>query len=342
MSSPPFSAPAPAAAARPSMPRSWRLLLRVTGAFALLLFLLPTVFVVKYYAFDRPREAARARLVSLARFTPVVAVDVVAPPLAPSASGNGAVFYARALQSWADRTTAGSALPRPEEAALFLEGARRKECRFFAPDPRARPLFVFHDAAGDGQPTPYRFPLSPREPYRYLGAAIGLTQALARLPVPPRQKIVLGRAIVRFGDALGREGATRTHLFVAQGITKTGLRLLLPEGGNGLKRYVYGQQAWAEAAQRKYALLEGGDADNLLLQARVARSDADPLWRREAVWALGETLRQPGLVWRRPLEALQAKATLSESAARDPDPSLRAAAAETLNEVARNGAVIRR
>lgn len=324
------------------MPRSWRLLLRVTGAFALLLFLLPTVFVVKYYAFDRPREAARVGLISLTRLAPAVSVDVIAPPLAPTTPGNGAVSYTRAMQSWADRPPGASPLPRPAELALLLEGARRRDCRFFAADPRARPLFVFRNPDANHAPTPYRFPLSPREPYCYLGAAIGLTQAVARLPAPPRQRAVLGRAIVRFGDALGREGATWTHRFVAQGIIKTGLRLLPPEGGSGVKRYMDAQQAWGDAAQRKYALLARRDADNLLLQTRVARGDADPLWRREAVWALGETLTQPGLTWRRPLETLQAKATLSEAAARDPDPSIRAAAAETLNTVAQNGAVIRR
>ena len=40
----------------PTMPKSWQWLLRITGLVAMLLFLTPTAYVVKYYAVDLPRE----------------------------------------------------------------------------------------------------------------------------------------------------------------------------------------------------------------------------------------------------------------------------------------------
>ena len=107
------------------------------------------------------------------------------------------------------------------------------------------------------------------------------------------KQVVLGRAIVRLGDGLGREGATRTHLAVAQDMERIGLRLLLPSRDPALRKYVDAQQAFADQVQAKFAALTASDPDNLLLQARVARGDADPLWRREAVWALGQTLAAP-------------------------------------------------
>lgn len=332
------------------MPASWRLLMRVTGALALLLFLAPTVYVIKYYAFDRPREEKRATQVSITRIIPAVTLDAIAPPLAPTAPGNAAEFYTRAIQSYADRTHGqrGGPLdfPTPSEIGALFEGARRRDSRFFVADARGNPRFVFRDPDGGGAPAPYQFPLTAREKYRYLSAAVGLAgataHAAASAPPTDRHQIIIGQALVRFGDALGREGATRTHLAVARIVKRTGLALLLRSGGDALKKYVYSQQAFDDAVQAKYALLEPNTPDNLLLQSKVAQHDADPLWRREAVWALGETLSAPSLTLRRPLEALSAKATLAAVATRDPDRSVRAAASATLGQIAQRGAVIQR
>jgi hypothetical protein len=49
---------------KPAMPTSWQWVLRITGAIAILLFLTPTVYVVKYYAIDLPREQKLAHEVS--------------------------------------------------------------------------------------------------------------------------------------------------------------------------------------------------------------------------------------------------------------------------------------
>jgi len=314
------------------MPASWKLLLRATGAFALLIFLLPTVYVVKYYALDKPREVARARLVSLTRISQTVSLASIAPPLVPTAPGNAAAFYMAAINSYAKRASSekNADVPTPAEASYIFEGARRQKCQFF-----------------DAKPALYPFPRTPTEKYQYLSAAVRLARAMANVPQSlgqgsgERQEMI-GRAIIRFGDALGRERATRTHLQVARIVKTFGLRLLLPKGGNALKQYVYSQQAFDDAIQAKYALLEPVSADNILLQEKVARQDADPMWRREAVWALGTTLETPGIGWQRPLETLTAKATLAEAAVRDPEPSIREAAQAMLGEVARRGAVIRR
>lgn len=50
--------------AKPAMPASWQWLLRLTGIFALLLFLTPTFYVIKYYSLDLPREQAKVKSVS--------------------------------------------------------------------------------------------------------------------------------------------------------------------------------------------------------------------------------------------------------------------------------------
>lgn len=337
-------------APRPPTPKAWRRLMRVTGALALLLFLAPTVYVVKYYAFDRPRETQRAALVSTARILPAAPLDTIAPPLAPPAPGNAAEFYARAIQSYADRTHAGRGggadLPTPSEMSALFEGARRPAGRFFPAGTQADPHLVFRDPDGDGAPLPYHYPVTAREKYRYLSAAVGLARATAHAAASASptlgHQLVIGRALVRFGDALGREGATRTHLAVAHIVKRLGLGLLLRFGGNDLKKYVYSQQTFDDAVQAKYTLLEPNTPDNLLLQAKVAQRDADPLWRREAVWALGETLSAPDITLRRPLEALTGKATLAAVATRDPNPSVRAAASATLGQIAQRGAVIQR
>ena len=41
---------------KPAVPASWQCLLRMTGAIAILLFLTPTFYVMKYYAVDRPQQ----------------------------------------------------------------------------------------------------------------------------------------------------------------------------------------------------------------------------------------------------------------------------------------------
>ena len=57
---------------------------------------------------------------------------------------------------------------------------------------------------------------------------------------------------------------------------------------------------------------------------------------------MGETLRRPGVAYKRPLECLLAKATLADLATKDPDPAVRAEASAELGKVAQGGAVIRR
>ncbi len=47
-------------------PPAWKWLMRVTGTFAMLLFLTPTFFVVKYYGVDKPREDKLVRAASAA------------------------------------------------------------------------------------------------------------------------------------------------------------------------------------------------------------------------------------------------------------------------------------
>lgn len=325
--------------------------MRASGTLALLLFLAPTVYVVKYYASDKPREEQRARLVSLAPLPPSLPVDAIAPPLAPSADGNAAQWYVPAIQSYARRAFAdggamGVPLPTPTEVAGLLEGGQRRTCAFFNADPLAKPRFVFRDP-DTGRDSPYRYPLTAREPYRYLSYATRLALAMSLAPTPPgpgadAEQATVARAIIRFGEGLGREHATRTHLAVANAVQRIGLRMLLQHPTQALRRYVDAQQTGEDAVQAKYALLEPINPDNIALQTRVARADPAPLWRREGVWAVGETLRAPGFALRRPLEAVLARAALADIAGRDPDPSVRAAAGTTLGEAAQRGAVIRR
>ncbi len=62
MSIPPPSPPsAPNPPPKPVLKPFWKWLLRATTAATMLLFLAPTVYVLKYYGFDRPREEALAR-----------------------------------------------------------------------------------------------------------------------------------------------------------------------------------------------------------------------------------------------------------------------------------------
>ena len=170
---------------KPQMPASWRWMLRITGTLGMLLFLTPTFFVIKYYLSDRPREAARARQVSLARLAPTASLDSIAPPLQPTASGNAALYYTKAIQSFANRAYLaqqnGKTIPVPSdtEAALLFEGARRTDCHFFGTDKNGQPLFTFHDPERGGAAEPYRYPLTAEEPGHYLARPSGW-------PKPPR------------------------------------------------------------------------------------------------------------------------------------------------------------
>ena len=64
--------------------------------------------------------------------------------------------------------------------------------------------------------------------------------------------------------------------------------------------------------------------------------------RTKAIQTIGRILRAPRMNYERPLECLSAKATLSDLAAKDPNPAVRAVASEELGKVAQGGAVIRR
>ena len=337
--------------ARPPAPPFQRRLLRLTGAFAMLLFLTPTAYVLKYYTVDQPRETARAALISTVPLAPTVPLDTIAPPFSPANSQNAAAFYCRAIQSFADQAHHLSALPAPTlpltpgEATALQQGAHCTRCRFFVADASGQPSFTFHDPDQNGAPTPYRFPVTAQEKYRYLSAAVGLAEAMVKAanaanPAGP-DRARIGGIIIRFGEGIGNEEATYTHVQVALIIKRLGLGLLPPQS-RGLQAYVDAQERYKEAIEAKYALLEVETPDNLPLQAKVAEHDTDPMWRREAVWAIGESLAQPGVNWHRPLETLTAKATLAQVAASDPDASVRAAAAQTLAQVAQHGAVIRR
>ena len=83
------------------------------------------------------------------------------------------------------------------------------------------------------------------------------------------------------------------------------------------------------------------EADYLPLMANRAQTGA-PEERLLAVRGLGETLLQPYISVKRPLECLSAKALLADLATKDKDPAVRAAASEELGKVAQDGAVIRR
>ena len=73
-------------------------------------------------------------------------------------------------------------------------------------------------------------------------------------------------------------------------------------------------------------------------RAQDRNSDA----RVPAIRQIGTILRYRNINYWNPIECLSAKATLSELAARDPNPTVRAAASEELGKVAQGGAVIRR
>lgn len=326
------------------MPPGARWLMRITGLIAILLFLTPTVYVVKYYAFDRPREARHAQLINTASLAPTVPLGVVAPPLSPVAKGNAALYYTQAIQSYSDRLAASHApgllFPAPQEVTALFEGARRKECRFFATSAQGKPLFWYRDPSHSGMPVPYRIPQSPGEKLRYLDAADALATAVsqaAQSAPGDSHQLLIGKVLTRFGDGLGRERATYAHLETAYAVQKTGLRLMVPFGGKALQRYVDSLEAFEVAAHAKYALLEQTTPDNIALQEKIAQHDADPMWRREAVWALSATINAPTVGWRRPLEAMTGKVALAHIATHDSDETVRLAASDALGRIAQGG-----
>lgn len=67
MSYPPSPTPA-----KPTLPPFWKWLMRVTFIVTMVLFLAPAVYVVKYYALDRPREEALAAATAPDRSAPRV------------------------------------------------------------------------------------------------------------------------------------------------------------------------------------------------------------------------------------------------------------------------------
>ncbi len=65
------------ASQKPTLPPFWKWLMRVTFAFTMVLFLAPTVYVVKYYAVDKPAEEAYARHIGTCVCVPMPTVDAV-------------------------------------------------------------------------------------------------------------------------------------------------------------------------------------------------------------------------------------------------------------------------
>jgi len=55
-----MSSQPPPAPPKPTLPPFWKWLMRITFAVTMVLFLAPAVYVVKYYALDRPREETLA------------------------------------------------------------------------------------------------------------------------------------------------------------------------------------------------------------------------------------------------------------------------------------------
>lgn len=333
---------------RPAMPPFARWLMRVTGLIAILLFLTPTVYVIKYYAFDRPQEARRAALVNTAYIAQSVPVHTIAPPLVPEAKGNAALYYTRAIQSYSDRLAASHQpsllFPAPREVSDLFEGARRKECHFFNSSAHGKPLFIYQDPGMADRAVPYRFPIFANGTHRYLDAAIALTDAMAyaaQSTPRDRHQLLIGEVLVRFGHGLGRERATRRYLQASYAIQRVGLRLMVPFAGKPLQRYVDSLEMFEEAMQAKYALLEPTSPDNIALQEKVAQHDADPMWRREAIWALGATINAPTVAWRRPLEAMTGKVTLVNIATHDNDSTVRQAASAALGQIAQGKAAAR-
>lgn len=64
----------PAATPKPTLPPFWKWLMRITFAVTMVLFLAPTVYVVKYYAIDKPREN---KLISTLNVSPITIASTV-------------------------------------------------------------------------------------------------------------------------------------------------------------------------------------------------------------------------------------------------------------------------
>ena len=67
----------PAALPKPTLPPFWKWLMRVTFAVTMVLFLAPTVYVIKYYAVDKPAEEAYARQMNVCECVPQKSVVAV-------------------------------------------------------------------------------------------------------------------------------------------------------------------------------------------------------------------------------------------------------------------------
>lgn len=62
---------------KPTLPPFWKWLMRVTFAVTMVLFLAPTVYVVKYYAVDKPREEAYVRQLMVCSCYPSLTINAV-------------------------------------------------------------------------------------------------------------------------------------------------------------------------------------------------------------------------------------------------------------------------
>lgn len=123
------------------------------------------------------------------------------------------------------------------------------------------------------------------------------------------------------------------------------LLLFLTPTFYAIKYYMVDKPGEEAYSHRIHPVMGGPNTDldalpQTVRQAQDRSSDQSTrLWMIEQI---GLTLCQPYVSVRRPIECLSAKATLSDLAARDPDPMVQAAASEELGKVALGGAVIRR
>ena len=86
----------------PTLPPFWKWLMRITFVVTMVLFFAPTVYVVKYYAVDRPREEALAAIPMPDR-------------IAPTAD------YLPALEKRARDTRTGSRLKAVRQISMILQ-----------------------------------------------------------------------------------------------------------------------------------------------------------------------------------------------------------------------------
>ncbi len=78
------------------------------------------------------------------------------------------------------------------------------------------------------------------------------------------------------------------------------------------------------------------------MQRNLAAKGGDPAVRSGAADWLAQLVRMPNALITHPVECMLAKTTISSVAATDPDQSVRAAAAQSLERVMQNGVVIER